>query len=195
MFSPPAEAVARDLYEAPVTPQSSEILGYIRYHNAPNRDNSRLLDVQTAIEEANLYKQFGGVSLVDATSIGIARDPLGLARISRATGVNVIMGAAFYVNDAHPPYVAERSAEQLAERIVRDVTEGVDDTGIRSGIIGEVGCLLAPDRQRAQGIDRRPPSRSGATGAPILIHPGRDEQSPPPHHRGRSTPTAPTSAA
>ncbi len=177
VFSPPTEAVARDLYEAPVTPQSSEILGYIRYHNAANRDNSRLLDVQTAIDEANLYKQFGGVSLVDATSIGIARDPLGLARISRATGVNVIMGAAFYVNDAHPPYVAERSAEQLAERIIRDVTQGVDDTGIRSGIIGEVGCswpLTDSERKvlTAAAIAQR------ATGAPILIHPGRDEQSP-----------------
>ena len=177
VFSPPVESGARAIYEAPVTPQSAEILGYIRYHNASNRENSRLLDVETAIDEANLYKQFGGASLVDATSVGIARDPLGLARISRATGVNVIMGAAFYVNDAHPPYVAERSVEQLAEQIIRDVTEGVDGTGIRSGVIGEVGCSwpLTDDERKvltAAAIAQR------ATGAPILIHPGRNEQSP-----------------
>ncbi|MDP6063903.1 MAG: hypothetical protein QGI49_03835 [SAR202 cluster bacterium] len=35
----------------------------------------KLLDVETAISEVTLYKQHGGRSLVDATSIGIARDP------------------------------------------------------------------------------------------------------------------------
>ena len=172
--SPPVEATARDLFYSPLTP---ETLGYIRYHHAPHFENSRLLDIQTAIDEANLYKQYGGVSMVDATSIGIARDPVGLARISRATGVNIVMGAAFYVDVAHPSYVHQSSEEQLAEQIVRDVTEGVDGTGIRSGVIGEVGCSwpLTPGEHkvvRAAAIAQR------ATGAPILIHPGRDEQSP-----------------
>ena len=172
--TPPVEASAKDIFYSPLT---QETLGYIRHHHAANYDNSRLLDVDTAIDEAGLYKQYGGVSLVDATSIGISRDPLGLARISRATGVNIVMGAAFYVDVAQPPYVSERSDEELAEQIVRDVTEGVDGTGIRSGIIGEVGCswpLTDNERKvlRAAAIAQR------ATGAPILIHPGRDETSP-----------------
>ena len=147
IFTPPVEASARDLFYAPLTP---ETLGYIRFHHAPHYDNSRLLDVETAIDEAALYKQYGGVSLVDATSIGIARDPVGLARISRATGVNIIMGAAFYVDPAHPDYVSGSSEEELAEQIVRDVTEGVDGTGIRSGVIGEVGCSwpLTPNERK-----------------------------------------------
>ena len=85
---PPIEASARSFYYKPV---SQETLGYIRHHAFPNRDNSQLLDLETAMEEAALYKQFGGNSLVDATSIGIARDPKGLVRISRSTDVNVIM--------------------------------------------------------------------------------------------------------
>ena len=172
--TPPVEASAKGIFYSSLTP---ETLGYIRYHHAANYDNSRLLDVDTAIDEANLYKQYGGVSLVDATSIGISRDPVGLARISRETGVNIVMGAAFYVDVAQPDYVSERSEEELAEQIVRDVSEGVDDSGIRSGIIGEVGCswpLTANERKvvRAAAIAQR------ATGAPILIHPGRDETSP-----------------
>ena len=174
VFERPVEASAQGLFYAPLTP---ETLARVRHYHMPNYENSRLLDVGTAIEEVGLYKQYGGVSLVDATSVGIARDPVGLARISRAAGVNIIMGAAFYVDDAHPPYVRERSVEELAEQIVRDVTEGVDGTGIRSGIIGEVGCswpLTEDERKVAQAaaIAQR------ATGAPILIHPGRDEQSP-----------------
>ena len=34
----------------------------------------------------------------------------------------------------------ERSEEQLFTEIVSDVTEGADDTSIRSGVIGEIGC-------------------------------------------------------
>ena len=172
--TPPVEASARDLFYAPLT---QETLGYIRYHHAANYDNSRLLDVDTAIDEADLYKQYGGVSLVDATSIGIARDPVGLTRISRATGVNVIMGAAFYVDVAHPAYVSERSEEELAEQIIRDVTEGVDGTGIKSGVIGEVGCSW-PLTDNERKVVRAAARAQRATGAPILIHPGRDETSP-----------------
>lgn len=171
---PPVEASAKDIFYSPLT---QETLGYIRYHHAANYDNSRLLDVDTAIDEAALYKQYGGVSLVDATSIGISRDPVGLARISRATGVNIIMGAAFYVDPAHPSYVGERSEDQLAEQIIRDVAEGVDGTGIRSGIIGEVGCSW-PLTDNERKVVRAAAKAQKATGAPILIHPGRDETSP-----------------
>ena len=33
----------------------------------------------------------------------IGRDPIGLARVSNATGVNIVMGASYYVNTHHPP--------------------------------------------------------------------------------------------
>ncbi len=174
LFDPPQEASARAIYHAPLT---QETLGYIRYYHASNSENYKLLDMDTAIAEASLYRQRGGVSLVDATSIGIARDPVGLARISRTAGINIVMGAAFYVDDAHPPYVAESDEEELAEQIIRDVSEGVDGSGIRSGIIGEVGCswpLTANERK----VLRAAATAQRVTGAPILIHPGRNEHSP-----------------
>ncbi|MCH8207218.1 MAG: phosphotriesterase-related protein, partial [Chloroflexi bacterium] len=134
---PPSEASLRDLYYRPV---SFETLGWIRHHAVRNRDNSQLLDISDAIEETALYKQFGGGSLVDATSIGIARDPIGLARISRHTGVNIVMGAAHYVHTAHPADMDGRTEDEIFERIVTDLTEGADGTDVKSGIIGEVGC-------------------------------------------------------
>jgi phosphotriesterase-related protein len=170
----PTEAVARALYDAPVSLQN---LGYIRHYAAANADNSRLLDVDTAIQEAALYKQHGGNSLVDATSIGISRDPIALARISRQTGLNIIMGASYYVDSYHPAGMDDMSEDDIAAKIVEDVSEGVDGTGIRAGIIGEVGCswpLTDNERKtlRASGVAQR------LTGAPLLIHPGRDERAP-----------------
>lgn len=170
----PSEAGARAIYDAPV---SLETLGYIRHYAAPNADNSRVLDVDTAIQEAALYKQHGGDSIVDATSIGISRDPIALARISRQTGLNIIMGASYYAGPYHPADMDDRSEEDIVAKIVEDITEGVDGTGIRAGIIGEVGCswpLTDNERKalRASGVAQR------LTGAPLLIHPGRDERAP-----------------
>lgn len=174
ILTPPAESSARQQYYAPMTPES---LGKVRYYGEVNYANYQLLDVDTAIDEAGLYKQYGGTSLVDATSIGIARDPAGLARISRSTGVNVVMGASFYVSPAHPDYLAEATEEQLAAQIISDVTEGVDGTEIRSGVIGEVGCSW-PLTDSERKVLRASVKAQQATGAPMLIHPGRDETSP-----------------
>ena len=170
----PAEASARAFFNRPL---EQEILGLVRHHNMVNRDNGQLLDVDTAIDEVMLYKQYGGGSLVDATSIGIARDPVGLARIARATGVNVIMGASHYVAQAHPPDMDDRAEDDIFAKIVEDVTEGVDGTGIRSGIIGEVGCTW-PLTDNERKVLRASGRAQLATGAPLLIHPGRDETAP-----------------
>ena len=170
----PAEASAKEFFHRPL---SQDILGYTRHHVMPNRDNSQLLDVNVAIDETMLYKQYGGNSLVDATSIGIARDPKGLARVSRATGVNIIMGASHYVAPAHPVDMDSRSEDEIFEKIVEDVTEGVDGTGIRSGVIGEVGCSW-PLTDNERKVLRASGRAQQATGAPLLIHPGRDETAP-----------------
>ena len=156
---------------------SMETVGRIRHYGALNADNARLFDVSTAIEEVILYKQHGGDSLVDATSIGIARDPLGLFRISRATGVNIIMGASYYVAAAHPSDMDGRSEDDIVEQIVRDVTEGVDGTGIKSGVIGEIGCTW-PLADNERKVLRASARAQRMIGAPLLIHPGRDETSP-----------------
>ncbi|MCH9037152.1 MAG: aryldialkylphosphatase, partial [Chloroflexi bacterium] len=144
---------------------------------ASNRDNHRLLDEEMASEEATRYKRAGGVSLVDATSVGIRRDPLGLARIARATGLNVIMGSGYYVDEFHPQDMGAKSEDDIVEEIVGDLTEGVGDTGIKAGVIGEIGCswpLTDNERKSLMAAARA----QRLTGAPLLIHPGRNPQAP-----------------
>ena len=174
VHTPQTTASDMEFYQLAVSP---ETVGRMRHYQAANRDDARLLSVSTAIDEVDLYKQHGGDSLVDATSIGIARDPLGLARISRATGVNVIMGASYYVGIAHPADMDGRDEAQLVDQIARDVTQGVDGTGIRSGVIGEVGCSW-PLEDNERKVLRASAKAQRLTGAPILIHPGRDETAP-----------------
>jgi phosphotriesterase-related protein len=171
---PPAEASRRATFYAPVT---MEVLGSINFGGHRSLDNSRLLDVETAIAEALLFKRAGGDTIVEATSIGIGRDPEGLREIARATGLNVIMGASYYVGAAHPRDMDTRSEDALADQIVRDIVEGVGHTGVRAGVIGEVGCSwpLTPNERKVLRASGRAQRR---TGAPLLIHPGRNPGAP-----------------
>ena len=87
------------------------------------------------------------------------------------------MGSSYYVKEAHPPDMDDISEDAIFEEIVRDITVGVGSTGIRAGIIGEVGCSY-PLSDNERKVLRASARAQRATGAAILIHPGRDEPSP-----------------
>ncbi|MCY4615314.1 MAG: phosphotriesterase-related protein [Chloroflexi bacterium] len=174
LFRPARYSPSRELEDAPLT---LEHLGWIRRNYYSNHSNLHLMDPDTAIREARMYRDVGGGAIVDATTARIGRDPDVLARISRESGVHVIMGAGFYVDARHPEDMDERNVEDLALEIVADVTEGVDGTGIRAGIIGEVGCgwPLTPNERKSLAASA---IAQQETGAAILIHPGRNQGAP-----------------
>jgi phosphotriesterase-related protein len=137
MFKEPDPAADKGRALAPV---SMANLGWIRQNFSSNLDNLRLLDEDVARDEALLFKHAGGQTMVDPTNGGLSRDPEGLARIARATGLHIVMGAGYYVQAAHPPALARRSVEDITREIVGDITVGVGATGVRAGLIGEIGC-------------------------------------------------------
>ena len=169
LFAAPDEASQNAMAYSPVT---MDRLGWIRPKYAINLDNMGLYDEEVSTEEVIRYKWAGGASLVDASSGTIGRDPLGLARISRATGLNIIMGSGYYVDSFHPLDMDEKKEEEIVEEIVRDITVGVNDSGIRSGIIGEIGCSW-PLTKNERKVLRAAAGAQGPTGAAITIHPGR----------------------
>ncbi len=161
-------ATGRALRDSPV---QIDMLGDLPSRFLYSLENMRLLDERVALQEVLRFRRAGGDSVVETTSATIGRDPLAYARISRATGLNVVMGSGYYVSVSHPPDMAERTVDSIAEEIVRDLTVGVGETGIRSGVIGEVGCSfpLHPDERKslvASGIAQR------ETGAPVTLHTG-----------------------
>ena len=84
MFREPAGAGDRGLAYQPVGLAN---LGWVRQNFNANLDNLRLLDEQTAQDEITLFRRAGGQTVVDPTNVSLARDPLALARIARATGL------------------------------------------------------------------------------------------------------------
>src|SRR5690606_28350719 len=99
----------------------------------------RLHEVDVATDELAAFAAAGGGTIVEATSIGLGRDPVALRTIAEQSGVHVVMGCGWYVGAFHPPGLAERTEDEITAEIVDDLTRGVGDTGVRAGIIGEIG--------------------------------------------------------
>ena len=152
-------------------------LGWIKKFWVSNKDNLLIDDIEISINELKHFYKAQGNTIVDVTSIGLSRNPSALKIISQRTGVNVIMGSGYYIEKTHPNYFKTDSVYQIAEKITNDILHGVDGTEVHSGIIGEIGCDFP------WSSDERKSVHAGVlaqieTGAPILIHPGRDENAP-----------------
>ncbi|MEW6637948.1 MAG: phosphotriesterase-related protein [Actinomycetota bacterium] len=163
-FKEPEEATKRHLARRPV---SIEMLGALRNDPFLCRDNCELLDEDAAIEEATLFCRAGGETIVDPTCRGIGRDPKALQRISRATGLNVVMGTGYYLEPSHPEHVKGMSVEAIAEEAERDVEEGVD--GVRAGIIGEIG-ISKDFTAEEEKVLRGAAQAQARTGVPLEVH-------------------------
>ena len=174
MFGEPAAASEKALAHQPVTLSN---LGWVRQNFNASLDNLRLLDEQTAVDEIMLFRRAGGRTVVDPTNVSLSRDPRALARISRATGLNIVMGAGYYVAAAHPADMDRRGEDSIVREIVREVTVGVGDTGVRAGLIGEIGNTW-PWAENEKKVVRAAVEAQRQTGAPLMIHPGRDQAAP-----------------
>jgi phosphotriesterase-related protein len=149
----------------------------IRRNPRLSRSNLRLVSEADAVAELSRFRGAGGGTIADLTPRDAGRDPDGLARISRTTGVHVVMGSGYYVRTFHPPVLAGKAEEHIAEEITRDVVDGVGDSGIRAGVIGEIG-LSWPVHPVEERVLRAAARAQIETGAALAIHPGRDPAAP-----------------
>lgn len=131
--------------------------------------NLRFTDIDMICEELAPYTEAGGDAMVDLTPNMFGRDPRALLAISQRTGMHVVMGGSLYTEPFHPPHVAGSAPEAIASSFIQEIREGVGDTGIRPGIMGEVGASdpIGPGERvllRAHAI------AAVETGLPVSIH-------------------------
>lgn len=162
----PKDPYLRSIADRPV---DCSLLSDLRIAPMISKDSLRLTDINLAMEELNYFKEAGGQSLVDQTSQWLGADPLALRQISEATGVNIIAGSAYY-SPVLPEDIDNVTIDQLADRLVKEVTKGFEGTDIRAGIIGEIGTSwpLTPHEEKTLRAASRAQLK---TGAALSIHP------------------------
>jgi phosphotriesterase-related protein len=87
------------------------------------------------------------------------------------------MGGGYHFEPYHPEGFSSRSIDDIADEIIRDVQVGLDESGIRCGIIGEVGCSWPWTDVEKRSVSAAVAAQQ-TTGAPLLIHPGLDQKAP-----------------
>jgi phosphotriesterase-related protein len=162
----PREPSRRPAAEGPVT---MELLGLLRRNPALNRDNCVLDDTEAAVAEAADFRSLGGGTIVDVSNEDIGRDAAALAYVSRATGLHVIAGCGHYIHRAHPPELEDEPVESIAERLVREIVDGIGATGVRAGVIGEIGTSQ-PLHPRESKVLRAAAKAQTETGLAVTLH-------------------------
>ena len=129
-------------------------------------------DEDIVTEELRDFRRRGGGTIVDLTLDGIGRDPHRLRRLAGTTGLNIVMGSGWYREAYYPAelLVDRRPVDELADRIVAEWTDGVGDTGIRPGIIGEIGTDKPWVSSREERVHRAAARASLRTGMAITTH-------------------------
>lgn len=110
-------------------------------------DADLLLDSPEASQaELEIFARAGGRTIYDATAIDYGRDVGTVKRIAEAAGVQVIATAGFNKAIMWPAqmpgqgmtyaqWIASKSRTALADHVRREVTEGMDGTDIRGGVV------------------------------------------------------------
>jgi predicted metal-dependent phosphotriesterase family hydrolase len=129
-------------------------------------------DEEIATAELARFRAAGGSCLVDLTLPGVGRDPVRLARLSNQTGLHIVMGAGWYRGAYYPTeaLIDRRTVDDLAAELVREAGDGVGDTGIKPGIIGEIGTDKPWLSALEERVHRAAARAARATGLAITTH-------------------------
>jgi phosphotriesterase-related protein len=140
------------------------------FYRVTGRLNELLNDEALAVEELGALAAAGGAALVEVSTPDMGRNPEALARVAQQTGLHIIMGTGWYRQPYYPPDIDRRTTDNLADEMIRELTVGVGDTGIRAGIIGEIGIHLDYATAQEERVLRAAARAQVATGAPLTTH-------------------------
>lgn len=164
-------------------------LGRVNYHEhlfqvSPLLIGDELRDESASTTEAQLLRTSGFEAMIDATPIGLGRDPEAVARISQSTGLTVIATTGAH-RDAHysPDHWLRRlDAHRRADLFLTDLREGMPrldhhqaraltpaGNPVRAGVLKagiDYWSISAFERETLVAVA----IAHAATGAPIMVH-------------------------
>jgi predicted metal-dependent phosphotriesterase family hydrolase len=80
-------------------------------------------------------RNHGGETIVDCAGIGFGRDIEFYRMLSLYSGVNVVVPTGFWAGIGVYNYFLEKDMTYLVDLMIKELTEGIGDTGIKAGFI------------------------------------------------------------
>jgi phosphotriesterase-related protein len=108
--------------------------------NYPSEWGSEEKQIANAVARLNDLKSRGVDSIVDLTVVGLGRFIPRIAKVAEQTQLNIIFATGIYTYRDAPFFFRLRvpppgTVDIMTEMFVRDVQQGVGDTGLRAGIL------------------------------------------------------------
>ena len=88
-----------------------------------------------AVEKLRAVRAAGIETVVDATAYGLGRFVPRVQRINAEVDLNVIVATGVYAFLELPNFLGYCSVDAIAELFVREIREGIDDTGVKAAFI------------------------------------------------------------
>jgi phosphotriesterase-related protein len=123
----------------------------------------------TAREKLAALADAGVQTIVDLTVLGLGRNIRRLQRVLEGIPLNVVVATGLYTYDEVPRHFQSRDADYLADLFVRDITEGIQGTGVKAAVLkcatDEPGVTAGVEK-----VLRAVARAHRRTGAPISTH-------------------------
>src|SRR5262249_17196943 len=121
-------------------------------------------DVAMMVDEAKAARMDGIACIVDGGHPDMSRNMEALKRITTESALPVVASGGYYMQRTYPAEIAQKSADQIADDLVREAREQ------RLGAYGEIGqqdgTLTADERKVFQAVAMA----QKRTGLPIFTH-------------------------
>ncbi|KIL50046.1 phosphotriesterase family protein [Jeotgalibacillus soli] len=128
-------------------------------------ENSPELD-----QEIKRIIESGCNTVVEVSNIGMGRDAKAMFDIAKKHNLVIIASTGFYKESVYPSFVFEKTKEELAEIMIREIEDGMDDTTIKAGLIAEIGSSYQEITETEKKVFEAAILAHKKTGAPISTH-------------------------
>ncbi len=131
--------------------------------------------IADAVATLKRVRDAGVRTIVDPTVPGLGRYIPRIRTVAEAADMNVIVATGVYAFLELPNFLGYRSKEAIADLFVREIREGIDDTGVkaaflkcaieRHGLVGDVPRVIEAIAMAAT-----------ETGAPVMVHTNAEQR-------------------
>jgi len=135
-----------------------------------NDKDCKLDVIDETIKELKELKSKGVENIVDLTNRGMGRNVEYVKKIMNETGINIISSTGFYKEPFIPEEGYALNEKELAELMIGEINQGIEDTGVKARVIGEIGT----GKEAIQPVEKKIFQASSIahreTGVPIVTH-------------------------
>jgi phosphotriesterase-related protein len=163
----PKDAIIRTILKD-IPPQSLSS-GPVLFHehlslNLAGLDEHFTDDVALMVEEVKAAGRDGISCIVDAGHADMGRSMAALERIATESSMPVVASGGYYMQRTYPPEIAANSADEIADRLVREAKAQ------RWGALGEVGQQTGQMTDGERKVFQAVAKAQVRTRLPILTH-------------------------